>query len=58
MKIVVLLSIICTIITLNECKPDVLRCKSFCEKGLAIDYEDLFKLSMTSKHLKYSQIYS
>ena len=51
MKTVVLLT---TIITLNECKPDVLRCKSFCEEGLAIDYEDLFQLSMmTYKHLKY-----
>ena len=52
MKIVVLLT---TIITLNECKPDVLICKSFCEEGLAVDYEDSFKLGMTYKHLKYLQ---
>ena len=43
-----------TIITLNECKPDVLRCKSLCEEGLAIDYEDgSHLLGMTYKHLKY-----
>ena len=48
MKIVVLLS---TVITLNECKPDALRCKSFCEEGLAIDYEDSAQLGMTYKHL-------
>ena len=54
MKIVVLLT---TIITLNECKPDMLRCKSFCEEGLAIDYEDLFQLSMTYKHLKYLEYF-
>ena len=50
MKIVVLLT---TIITLNECKPDVLRCKSFCDEGLAIDYEDSSLLGMTYKHLEY-----
>ena len=47
MKIVVLLS---TVITLNECKPDALKCKSFCEEGLAIDYEDSAQLGMTYKH--------
>ena len=47
-KIVLLLT---TIITLNECKPEcnVIRWKSFCEEGLAIDYEDKSQLGMTDK---------
>ena len=51
MKIVLLLT---TIINLNECKPEcnVLRWKSFCEEGLAIDYEDISQLGMTYKHSK------
>ena len=51
-KIVLLLT---TIITLNECKPEcnVLKWKSFCEEGLAIDYEDISQLGMTYKHSKY-----
>ena len=47
MKIIVLLS---TFITLYECKPDALKCKSFCEEGLAIDYEDTAQLGMIYKH--------